>query len=294
MMLPIISVCIPTYNHEKFIAQCLESVLNQKDAPPFIISISDDCSTDKTTEILKHYKDRYPDKIQLNLRTENAGMVKNITGNIYSCNSEYIALLEGDDFWCDEYKLKNQFEILTQDKSIGFVCSSQIVLNSDRQKLNVLYDNAFSFTIDDFIYKNLKIFNNTKLFRRSVLPDILPDWYYKSHLWDWLMHIFMLERGNGYYDPSPTLMYRRHENAYISEKNTISRMSDCLIVLPLLDKYLKNKYTEILCDTSSHFMELSVAYFKERNYLSFLKYTFLCITKSKKFRLRDFIWKLRH
>jgi glycosyltransferase involved in cell wall biosynthesis len=289
-----ISVCIPTYNHEKFIAQCLESVLNQKDAPAFSISISDDCSTDNTPAILKKYKERYPEIINLHLRTENAGMVKNITENIYSCDSEYIALLEGDDFWCDDYKLKNQFEILSIDNSIGFVCSSQILLFMDNHVQDMPYEKAFTFTIDDFILKNLKVYNNTKIFRRSVLPDELPVWYYKSHLWDWLMHIFMLERGNGYYDPSPTLIYRRHENAYISEKNIISRMSDCLIVLPLLDKYLKNKYTEILCDTSPHFMELSVAYFKERNYLSFFKYAFLCITKSKNLRLRDFIWKLRH
>ena len=293
-MVSVVSVCIPTYNHEKFIAQCLESVLSQKDAPPFTICISDDCSTDNTPNILKQYKDRYPDIIQLRLRAENAGMVKNITENIYSCNSEYIALLEGDDLWCDEYKLKNQFEILAQDKSIGFVCSSQIVLYSDSLGLNMLYDKVFSFTLDDFIIRNLKIFNNTKLFRRSVLPDLLPEWYYKSHLWDWLMHIFMLDKGKGYYDPKPTLTYRRHENAYISEKNTISRMNDCLIVLPQLDNYLKKRYTEMLRDTSPHFMELSVAHFKEHHFLSFFKYAFLYTTNSKNLRLRDFIWKLRH
>jgi len=293
-MLPRVSVCIPTYNHEKFIAQCLESVLSQKDAPPFIISISDDCSSDNTAEILRQYKDQYPDKILLNLRTENAGMVKNITENIYSCNSEYISLLEGDDYWCDEFKLKKQYEILEKDPSIGFVCSSQIVLDNNKQTPNVEYEKAFKFTLDAFIIRNLKVFNNTKFFRRSVLPSFLPAWYYTSHLWDWLMHIFMLEQGDGYYDPHPTLMYRRHENAYISEKNKVSRMNDCLIVLPQLDKYLKNKYTEILRDTSPHYMELSVAYYKEHNYLKFIKYAFLYITKSKNIRLRDFIWKLRH
>ena len=108
------------------------------------------------------------------------------------------------------------------------------------------------------------------------------------------MHIFMLERGNGFYDPKPTLTYRRHENAFITKKNTISRMNDCLIVLPHLDIYLNKQYTEILSDTIPHIMELSVAHFKERNYLSFLKYTLRYISKSKNIQLRDFIWKLRN
>lgn len=291
---PKVTVCIPTYNHEGYIAQCLESVLSQRDAPSYIISISDDCSTDKTTEILKYYKDLNPDKIILNLRTENVGMVINITENIYSCNSEYISLLEGDDFWCDEYKLKKQFEILEKDASIGFACSSQVVLFNNEQRTNKLYQIPFVFTLDYFIINNLKIFNNTKFFRRSVLPNVLPEWYYNSHLWDWLMHIFMLERGNGFYDPNPTLMYRRHEHAYISDKNVVSRMKDCLNVLPKLDRHLKNKYTKILRDTSPHYMELSVAYFRERKILYFLKYAFLYITKSNKTNLRDFVWKLRH
>ena len=287
-------VCIPSYNHEKYIAQCLDSVIAQKEVNDFVISVSDDCSSDSTPEILKKYQTRYPEIIRLNLRSSNVGMVRNITENIYSAGTDFIALLEGDDYWADEDKLHRQLSFLQNDETLGFVCSSQIVLEGGKQIDHIEYKQPFRITLDDFIRKNLKVFNNTKMFRTTILPENLPDWYYNSHLWDWLMHIFMLEKADGYYDPKPTLMYRRHENAYISERNTIARMNDCLVVLPHLDLRLNRKYTQIFSDTTPHFSELAVAHYKQHNFLSFLKYTLLYFSNIKNVHPRDFLWKLRH
>ena len=107
-----LSVCMITYNHEEFIAKALESVLMQKANFEFEIVIGEDCSTDKTREILLGYKAKYPDKIRLILNNKNIGVQRNFCNVFGSCRGEYIALLEGDDYWTDPDKLQKQVMFL--------------------------------------------------------------------------------------------------------------------------------------------------------------------------------------
>ena len=60
-----VSVCVVTYNHEKFVAQALDSILMQQTTFPFEIIVGDDCSKDNTVGVLKEYQSRFPDKIRL-------------------------------------------------------------------------------------------------------------------------------------------------------------------------------------------------------------------------------------
>lgn len=63
MNTPLVSICSITYNHVPYIRQCLEGFLMQQTSFPVAIIINDDCSTDGTTEILREYEAKYPDKI---------------------------------------------------------------------------------------------------------------------------------------------------------------------------------------------------------------------------------------
>ncbi|MGB9736101.1 MAG: glycosyltransferase family 2 protein, partial [bacterium] len=93
---PKVSVCITTYNHEKFIKEAIDSVLAQETNFNYDIVISDDFSTDKTQEILKKYQQAYPDKIHLMLNKINVGAIKNFNQALKACKGEYIAILDGD------------------------------------------------------------------------------------------------------------------------------------------------------------------------------------------------------
>ena len=70
-MNPLVSICCTTYNHEKYIAQTLDSFLNQKTEYSYEILIHDDASTDNTQAIIKEYAEKYPDLIFPILQTEN-------------------------------------------------------------------------------------------------------------------------------------------------------------------------------------------------------------------------------
>jgi len=107
-----VSVCIITYNQENFVEQAIESALFQKCNFETEIIICDDCSTDNTPRIIQSYASKYPDKIKPYCAEQNTGMLKNWEKALKLCSGKYIALLEGDDFWNDENKLKKQYQIL--------------------------------------------------------------------------------------------------------------------------------------------------------------------------------------
>lgn len=114
---PLVSVRCATYNHEKYIAQALDSFLMQDTNFPFEIVVHDDASTDKTADIIREYEAKYPKIIKPIYETENQfskhdGSLRKILNN--ACKGKYIAYCEGDDFWCDSHKLQKQYEALEE------------------------------------------------------------------------------------------------------------------------------------------------------------------------------------
>jgi glycosyltransferase involved in cell wall biosynthesis len=118
-----LNVCIITFNHEKYIAQAIESVLMQRADFDYEIVIGEDCSTDNTRHILIEYQKRYPDKIRLLLHEQNLGFYGrfNFIETFKICQGRYVALLEGDDYWTDPYKLQKQVDFLETNPEYGLV-----------------------------------------------------------------------------------------------------------------------------------------------------------------------------
>src|SRR3954467_10474897 len=109
---PKVSVAMITYNHEAFIAQAVESVMMQETGFPYELVISDDCSSDRTRQLAREFQRRYPDRIRLLLPETNLGMMNNFVQTLRACTGDYIALLEGDDYWLDAAKLEKQARLL--------------------------------------------------------------------------------------------------------------------------------------------------------------------------------------
>src|SRR6266851_2413988 len=110
-----VSVLVTTYNHEKYIAQALDSVLMQETNFEYEIIIAEDCSIDQTRSIVVDFQRRNPGKIRLLLPEEHLGYG---SGNgIFAqafelARGEYVALLDGDDYWISPQKLQKQVEFL--------------------------------------------------------------------------------------------------------------------------------------------------------------------------------------
>src|SRR3954451_21269603 len=122
--LPLVSVCIITYNHKDYISQCLDSILMQQTNFPFEIIVGEDESSDGTREICKKFAENYPHKIRLFLRSRkdviyyngSATGRYNFVENLKAARGKYVAICEGDDHWIDPLKLQKQFDFMEKNK----------------------------------------------------------------------------------------------------------------------------------------------------------------------------------
>jgi glycosyltransferase involved in cell wall biosynthesis len=110
----LVSVCMITFRHERFIAQAIEGVLAQKADFNIELIISDDCSDDKTRQVVEQYSgtDTHGVSIRYTKHQINKGVLGNLVWTIDQCGGDYIALCEGDDFWTDPLKLQKQVDFL--------------------------------------------------------------------------------------------------------------------------------------------------------------------------------------
>lgn len=116
-----VSVLMPVYNHEKYIAKAIDGVLMQKTNFRFELIIGEDCSKDYSRRIVRQYQKKYPNIIKVIYQTTNKGMQKNIGRIQREASGKYWAYCEGDDYWTDENKLQKQIEFLEKNKKYNAV-----------------------------------------------------------------------------------------------------------------------------------------------------------------------------
>lgn len=123
---PLVSVCVPAFQHVSYIRACLDSILAQETDFPFEILIGEDCSTDGTREICVAYAEQNPGKIRLFLRKEEDKifLLGKKTGRsnhlklFGSAKGKYICFCDGDDYWCDTQKLKKQVNVMESNPKV--------------------------------------------------------------------------------------------------------------------------------------------------------------------------------
>ena len=116
---PLVSVCMTAYNHAPYIGRAIEGVLSQRTTFAVELVLSDDCSPDGTGAICRDYAACYPDRIRLLTGDVNVGMRANYRRTIEACRGRYVAMCDGDDWWCDPLKLQRQVEALEADPACG-------------------------------------------------------------------------------------------------------------------------------------------------------------------------------
>lgn len=133
-----ITVIIMTYNQKDYIKQAIDSVLSQKIDINFDILIHDDCSSDGTYEILCDYQKRFPNKIKIVRQESRKFLIDGFNMMIFKyvvphIDSKFVAYCDGDDYWCDEFKLQKQYKFLKEndDYSMCFHNAYQLKRDGD-------------------------------------------------------------------------------------------------------------------------------------------------------------------
>ena len=114
------TVVVSCYKQEDYIAECLNSILNQEVSFDFDILIADDCSPDTTPEILKRFAEQYPSRIKLILRSKNVGAAENYIDVHNQAKGEIVFHFDGDDVMLPG-KLQKQFDVFRENPEVNLV-----------------------------------------------------------------------------------------------------------------------------------------------------------------------------
>lgn len=219
-----VSVAMITYRHEAFLVQAIDGVLKQETSFDFNLIIADDCSPDRTEEIVRMKISSHPKGhlIKYFRHTDNLGARQNGLFALENCDGKYIALCEGDDFWLDAHKLQKQVDFL--ENNLDYVLTvggfhrrdvlsgnEEMVISNYRSPDNI--HGGFSFSLEDM--KHQWFFSTlTSLFlnNNKMIADISNYKYCRD------IHIFyhLLKLGKGYYFREALGVYNVHSQGVFS------------------------------------------------------------------------------
>jgi len=252
-MKPKVSVIIPCYNYDKYIEQCLMSVVLQNRDFNIEVLVGDDSSTDNSFGIAKRFSRFYESdilKFKIYSHDKNLGEINNTKFLLDNCEGEYIAYLDADDYWIDPNKLKNQLDFLDNNKDYSLCITGYIQLKNgvdyipSADFLNWLCPidvnrlNAESLTTGNIVgSSSSRVFRNYK--------DLVKDYFYEFPYSDWVINFELSLKGKIGYLNFPSYVYRSHSNS-LSTKDLQAENKEELydkrvsILKSELNKYLNN------------------------------------------------------
>jgi glycosyltransferase involved in cell wall biosynthesis len=247
-----VSVSVITYNQEEFIAQAIDSILRQEVSFDYEIVIGEDVSTDRTREIVLELQKRYPDKIRVVMRdavdserdrARGLGGKKNFVKTLEECRGEYVALLDGDDYWTDSRKLQKQVDFLERhpECSLCFHNAEMFYDDGSQPSINLRpADQKEVSTLEDILAGMVPI-PCTVLFRNNLLGE-LPDSFDTVANGDWMLFVLLAEHGSVGYLNEVMAAYRMHAGGTWSKLNRQQRLKEHINTYETINEHLKFKY----------------------------------------------------
>jgi len=243
-----VSVALITYNHERYIAQAIESVLMQQTNFDFDLVIGEDCSTDRTREIVQDFHQRYPEKIHLVLAEKNNGALQNIIHTTEACHGEYLAALEGDDCWISPERLQQQADFLDQHPDFAVCFGNARVFYEDRSRADHLHrpeNQKEVTTLEDLIKDTNFIPSCTVMYRRSCVKS-LPVWAKNLPMTDWLNNILAAQYGKIGYINKVYGAYRVHPGGIWSRLPMVDHLQADIYFYEVINRYFRHRYDKII------------------------------------------------
>ena len=247
MQNPKVSVAMLTYNHERFVAQAVESALAQQTSFAFEIVIGDDASQDSTRSILLELQRKHPKQIRLLLHEQNLTGLRNLEQVLGACRGDYIAILEGDDYWTDSVKLQKQADRLDADPGLA-ICHTNALKVYDGEKSPSKVWHEVSppqrATLDDLLRWNI-IVTCTVMFRNHLFQP-LPNWFFEGRIGDWPLHMLNALHGDIDYIDEVTAAYRIHAGGFWSTRSRLDEIAGLVCTAQLMRTALPPKHQKQL------------------------------------------------
>ena len=211
MSLPLVSVCMTTYNHEAYLARAIEGVLAQQTSFGVELVLGEDCSTDGTRALCEAYAAKYPGRIRLVTSAQNVGWRANYRRTFEACRGKYVAYCDGDDWWTEPRKLQMQVDLMEADSACGMCYTGA---DQYWQADGVLKpDPDRHYTDFEQMLLGISVPNCTALARRELIaayyaeirPEEHPEWLTD----DWPMWLWFACRSQVRFIDRVTAVHRR-------------------------------------------------------------------------------------
>ena len=245
---PLVSISCTAYNHEKYIAQAMDSFLQQEMSFPIEILVHDDASTDKTADIIRAYAEERPDIIKPIIQTENQfskGKRPAPQINYPRAEGKYIAVCEGDDYWTDPLKLQKQVEYLEANPAV-FLCAHAVRQINDAGAM--LADSKFGIDEDQYVTRDELAFGNLEfptlsvMFRNTVQ---IPEFRILNG--DTFTFAFFSNFGDAYVASDAMGVHRVHEHGIWSSLSTRARYDATLRTWSAIPAVIDSPRKAIAC-----------------------------------------------
>jgi glycosyltransferase involved in cell wall biosynthesis len=245
-----VSVSITAYNHGPFIGQALESVLTQRTNFAYEVLVGEDNSHDDTRAIVMDYAARYPDRIKLFLHDRSQVIFIdgrpsgrwNLVNNLRHAQGEFVAWLDGDDYWTAPDKLQKQADFLDAQPGCALCFHAVLEQSDDGQRSPVIPPGPRNrYTLDDLFQGNF-IPACSVMYRNGLFGE-LPDWYYQAPMGDWPLHVLNAQHGAIGYIDQEMAVHRVHSGSIWTATGSAARRQRIVAMLETLRNALPAAYT---------------------------------------------------
>ena len=278
---PLVSILIPTFNHEPFLAQALESALAQITSFPVEILVGNDASTDGTGRILDAFASRFPDRIRAFHAPVNVGGHANFSQLYAAARGQYIALLEGDDYWTNPSKLQLQVDHLATHPACS-LCFHQVEIRDEIGTSPITLSNPSDPLITGLsrITRFNYIHTASVVFRNHLIPG-LPPWVYHLPLGDWPLFILLAEHGELHLIRKSMAAYRVQSSSVWASRTQLSRLISTVHVAEVCLRHLGHPgFRDCIFKTSRTVARIARANHNPRQWLAYtVKCTHMAIVQ---------------
>lgn len=250
-MAVLVSIYCMAYNHEKYIRNALEGFVNQVTDFEYEIIVHDDASTDSTAAIILEYAEKYPQIIIPVIQKENqySRGVNIFKEFIFpQMSGKYIAVCEGDDYWCDNYKLQKQVDFLERHKKfIGCVHDSTVINSLDGSKtLFSKKKRAGTVSMREIINWGCVFHTASLVYRRYIWEGELLKTV--NGIGDYPFALQLRLNGKIYFMKEPMAVYRANTEGSWSRRNQERDENEkaMIIILEEFDRFSHRKYTKLV------------------------------------------------
>ena len=241
-----IDVILTSFNQSRFIQQAIESIYIQIVDAHVRLIVADDASIDDTPVIIHRLANKSPFEVVFLQDDNNLGISKNYLRAFNACTGDYIAILEGDDYWCSPHHLQQHVSFLEEHRECSMSMNRYIRQDDSKCLFNMVRLDYPQFphfvNVEEQISNGNQLGNLSACVLRASCVKKLPSDLFDLSIADWMLGIMLSQQGFLAILEEPTSIYRINSNSQWASKSKENQTEILLKRAEEYDSFQNGKY----------------------------------------------------